>query len=201
MTHEQLGPSGRKVRCSKCHNTWHAQVESGAATKIEPTITESQADTTNTLEPGVNLPALLPIGLPFYLCSMPILLIAIIVFVCIELFSGSGSIIKTYMSYHGLNVKDINIEHQQDKGKIIVNYKILNSSDSAITIPMVRIRLFDKDGSTLQTNITDGQVAYGSAVTLNANQYLSVKTEFLSIPPSADRLDITVGSKLDFFLR
>ncbi|MES2214783.1 MAG: MJ0042-type zinc finger domain-containing protein [Pseudomonadota bacterium] len=201
ITPEQLGPGGRKVKCSKCQNIWHAQIETETPVKIEPIVTASYSDSASPVEAGVNLPALLPIRLPFYLCSMPIILISLIIFISIQLFSESFGPFTNHINYHALQIKDINIEHKKDDGMVTVNYKIFNTSNHPVSIPMVRIRLFDKDNRTLQTNMTDGKVAYGDAVTLEANQFLSIKTEFTAIPPSAEMLDITVGDRIDFFLR
>lgn len=197
VTPEQLGASGRKVKCSKCKNIWHAQPSSDAkeTVKIEPTISESDSAVVSTSEIGVNLPALVPINLPKYLCLSPIFLIITITFVLVMCFSDSVGLISNADSYKGITINDINIHNKKEAHKIIVQYKVMNDSEHKVIIPQIRLRLFDNDQRVLQTHMES------AAVQLNPKQYVSIRTEFVSIPPTAKSIDITLGNKLDFLLR
>jgi len=194
VTPEQLGPSGRKVKCSKCQNIWHAQSEVANSVKIEPIVT-ADSQPMDAPAVGINLPALLPIKLPPYLCCLPILLIALIICASIAFYSDTIGLGNNHFSYSGITINDVNIEYKKEAAKVVVHYKIMNNSDSKAIMPLVRIRLFDKDHRVLQTHIEN------ASVQLNPKQYVSIKTEFVSIPPSAQNIDITIGNKIDFLLR
>lgn len=197
VTPEQLGVSGRKVKCSKCKNIWHAQPQEDLQenVKIEPTITESDTPVLSTSEIGVNLPALLPINLPSYLCITPVFLVALIIFILVMCYSDSLGLTSNSNEYSGITINDVNITHKKDAHKIIMQYKVMNTSEKKVIIPLVRIRLFDNEHRVLQTHVES------AAVQLNPKQYVSIRTEFTSIPPIAKSIDITLGNKLDFLLR
>lgn len=195
VTPEQLGPEGRKVKCSKCKNIWHATPAAQEAVKIEPVITAGTEQVVSTSEIGVNLPALVPINLPPYLWLTPLFMIVLIVGIALVCYSSSIGLASSYKAYEGVTINDIKIEHKKDASKVVVQYKVMNNSENKIIIPLVRLRLFDKDDRVVQTHVEN------AAVQLNPQQYVSIRTEFSSIPPSAKSVDITLGNKIDFILR
>ena len=191
---EQLGPQGRNVKCSKCNNVWHALADISKA-KIEPIITATENTHTNAHEPGINLPALLPIRLPAYLCVTPVLLIALVVFLSVAFFSDTIGAIGNNEAFAGVSLKDVRVEHRKEAAKVIVGYKVINSSDHVVAMPNVRIRLFDTDGRVMQTHVEN------TVVSLQPKQYVTIKTEFTSVPPSAKSIDVVIGNTLDFLFR
>lgn len=193
VTPEQLGSKGRKVKCSKCQNTWFAQP--GKKTlKIEPTLTISE-DISDSDEIGVNLPALVPIKIPFYLLISPIFLLLLMILISYIFLGGGSDIITNNSSFQGVAINDINIERKAEINKMIVKYKIINNTEQDRQIPLVRIRLLDKDNRVLQTHTEK------PSVNLKPKQFVSIKTEFNAIPPSAKEIDITLGNKFNFLLR
>ena len=191
VTPEQIGTHGRKVKCSKCSHIWHQRLDKHL--KIEP-ILEPVVIKPTPLGQGVNLPALLPIKIPAYLYGLPVLLIGMIVFMTITLFQDSFGL-QSVLNDKELSIRDLQITNNKELGKIIVNYKVLNSSIKNIKMPLVRIRLFDKNNRVINARIDDH-----SNINLSPSQSISINTE-VPVPPSTENIDIMLGNKLDFILR
>ena len=191
VTPEQIGTHGRKVKCSKCSHNWHQRLDKHL--KIEP-ILEPVVIKPTPLGQGVNLPALLPIKIPAYLYGLPVLLIGMIVFMTITLFQDSFGL-QSVLNDKELSIRDLQITNNKELGKIIVNYKVLNSSTKNIKMPLVRIRLFDKNNRVINARIDDH-----SNINLSPSQSISINTE-VPVPPSTENIDIMLGNKLDFILR
>lgn len=193
---EQLGLSGRKVRCSQCNTIWHQE-------RIQPISSVNKEDlmlerlmTTNrntTFAQGVNLPALLPIKIPFYLYGTPVALVVAICMLAFVLFPDYFGLKPSTFYLH--KIKDIHIEQSRDIGKITVNYKILNTSKANVKTPLVRVRLLDVNNAVLKSHIVDH-----SNIMLTSGQYLAIKTDFTVPRDKAKKVDIMVGSRLDFIL-
>ena len=191
ITVEQIGHSGKKVKCSKCFHIWHQTIDNHV--KVGPILTP-QAPTAS-FGNGVNLPAILPLRPPLYLYTMPVVLLGMIIFILVMLFSSSlGQ--NSIFGNNRINIQDVQIDSQKDSEKIIVRYKIQNSSDKKIQIPLVRIRLFDKNNRILQSRVVDH-----SKVDLAPWQDILIKTEFIPAPEATESVDIMIGNKLDFILR
>jgi predicted Zn finger-like uncharacterized protein len=191
---EQIGPNGRKVKCSKCGNIWHQRLEEHI--RIEPVLNSPVVSTKPMpIGNGVNLPALLPIKIQPYLYTMPFVMLALIFSLSIVLFPdffGVHSLIKS----RELSIEDVRIENRKESNKVIVSYKIMNSSRHNVSMPLVRVRLLDENNSILKHHISDQ-----TNKTLAPSQYVTIKTEFNSPPTSSKYVDVTLGNKLDFLLR
>lgn len=189
---EQIGSNGRKVKCSKCSHIWHQRLNENI--KIEPILTPAIQDTP-PLGNGVNLPALLPVKIPVYLYSMPFLFIVMILIMFMAMFPQKFGF-DTMLANNDMSIKDIQIDNRKDLEKLTVSYKVLNSSEKAAHVPLVRVRLFDKNNRILKSYIVDKR-----EIDLSPKQYVLIKTEFVPAPPSTESLDIMIGNKLDFILR
>lgn len=181
---EQIGNAGRKVKCSKCAHIWHCTP--GEEVSIERKTTKAETHSTR----GVNVPALLPTKIPSYLFLIPISIVGIIIIVSMLLFNTN------LLDDGQLNLKDMQIIKDQDLGKVTVSYKVHNSSAKDIKMPLVRIRLIDKDNNILKSRIDNH-----THLVISPNKCVQVKTEFAPIPESAENVDIMIGDKLDFLLR
>jgi predicted Zn finger-like uncharacterized protein len=188
---EQIGTHGRKVKCSKCAHIWHQRLDKHL--KVEPVL-EPLSLVSTPLMKGVNLPALLPIKIPLYLYGLPVFLIGMIIFMTITLFQDSFEL-HSVLNDKDLSIRDLQITNNKELGKIIVNYKVLNSSTNNIKMPLVRIRLFDKNNRVINSRIDDH-----SDINLSPSQNISISTE-TPVPPSTENIDIMLGNKLDFILR
>ncbi|MEA0971697.1 Zn-ribbon containing protein [Candidatus Megaera venefica] len=191
VTPEQIGKHGRKVKCSKCAHIWHQKLADQV--RIEPLITQPIIAT--PLGNGINLPALLPIKIQPYLYAMPIVMIGLIIFMLIMVFpNGLG--INTLLNNTTLSIKDVQIQNQTELEKITVSYKIHNTADKTVKMPLVRIRLFDKNNRIVKSLIDDH-----TNIDMSPNQFIEIKTEFVPAPSSTDSIDIMIGNKIDFILR
>lgn len=192
VTPEQIGPQGRKVKCSKCSHIWHQKLDNSAP--IEPTISAPVAETT-PLGNGVNLPALLPVKIQPYLYALPVLMVSLIIFMLVMLFPNKLGF-DSLLNNDKLSIKDIKIENNKEIDKITVSYKVLNNSSKTVKMPLVRIRLFDKSDRVLKSLIDDH-----TNVDMFPGQFIQIKTEFVPSSPLTKSIDIMIGNKIDFILR
>ncbi len=188
VTAEQIGKEGRKVKCSKCLHIW--QQHPPEQLRVEPKIESSTK--TLPLGNGVNLPVLLPVKIPAHLLyGLPILLVSMIIFMFTILFQDN------FVLPSILNTKDLiisDISYQRTLGKTAINYKVSNLSDKSVKIPLIRIRVFDKNHRLINFRIDDH-----SNIKLSPSQNVVIKTELEDVPPHAN-IDIMIGNKLDFIL-
>lgn len=189
---EQIGKHGRKVKCSKCSHVWHQRLDNQV--RIEPTLTQP-INAAPIMGNGVNLPALMPVKIPFYLYGIPVVLIGMIIFMLITIFPSAFGL-SSIINERNMAIKDLQITNNKELGKITVSYKVLNSSDKTLKMPLVRIRLFDKNNRVIKSRIDDY-----SKIDLVPSQNISISTEFIPAPPETENIDITLGNKLDFILR
>jgi predicted Zn finger-like uncharacterized protein len=197
---DQIGPKGRRVRCSKCNHGWFASpVKSKAAPKkknLSFNPTDRVGKSEEKFEKGVNLPALLPISIPFYLYFLPIMLLCAVIFSSLLIFNERLELLGMSRLSKDLSVHDVNIAYDKPNGNIIASYKIVNKSEHIMPLSSIRIRLLDHNHRILKTHI-----ANESHAKLESKQFVTVKTNFSDAPPNVEYIDITLGNKLDFFLR
>jgi predicted Zn finger-like uncharacterized protein len=188
VTAEQIGKEGRKVKCSKCLHIW--QQHPPEQLRVEPKIESSTK--TLPLGNGVNLPVLLPVKIPAHLLyGLPILLVGMIIFMFTILFQDN------FVLPSILNTKDLiisDVSYQRTPGKTAINYKISNLSDKSVKIPLIRIRVFDKNHRLINFRIDDH-----NNIKLSPSQNVVINTELEDVPTHAN-IDIMIGNKLDFIL-
>lgn len=188
VTAEQIGKEGRKVKCSKCLHIW--QQHPPEQLRVEPKIESSTK--TLPLGNGVNLPVLLPVKIPAHLLyGLPILLVSMIIFMFTILFQDN------FVLPSILNTKDLiisDVSYQRTLGKTAINYKVSNLSDKSVKIPLIRIRVFDKNHRLINFRIDDH-----SNIKLSPSQNVIINAELEDVPPHAN-IDIMIGNKLDFIL-
>jgi len=188
VTAEQIGKEGRKVKCSKCLHIW--QQNPPEQLRVEPKIESSTK--TLPLGNGVNLPVLLPVKIPAHLLyGLPILLVSMIIFMFTILFQDN------FVLPSILNTKDLiisDVSYQRTLGKTAINYKVSNLSDKSVKIPLIRIRVFDKNHRLINFRIDDH-----SNIKLSPSQNVVINAELEDVPPHAN-IDIMIGNKLDFIL-
>ena len=193
----QIGPKGRRVRCSKCCHGWFAKgVPGGTGSEG---ITASRLDRVGKpekFEKGVNLPALLPVKIPFYLYVAPVLLAAAIIFTSMILFQDKMTLFGLTGTSENLKVKDIRIAYDREYGNIIANYKIVNTSSEFVPLTSIKIRLLDKNHRILKSHVTSE-----STSSLAPKQFVAIRTRFSEAPTNVEYIDITLGNKLDLLLR
>ncbi len=191
VTPEQIGVQGRKVKCSKCAHIWHQKPDD----QLNVDAVLSVPLTPTPLGNGVNLPALVPVKIQPYFYAMPILMIGLIIFMLTILFAdnlGADSLLNN----SELAIKDIQIENNKDLGKIVVSYKVHNTAKTNVKMPLIRIRLLDKNHRVIKSLVDDH-----TKINMSPNQFIQIKTEFVPAPPSTETVDIMIGNKIDFLLR
>lgn len=197
---DQIGPKGRRVRCSKCSHGWFASPVKSKVSSSPKNLSFNTSDRVGKgeekFEKGVNLPALLPINIPFYLYFVPIILLCAVIFSSLLIFNEKLELIGMNKVSNDLSVHDVNIAYDKPSGNIIASYKIVNKSDHVLPLSSIRIRLLDHNHRILKTH-----VANESEARLESKQFVTVKTNFSDAPPNVEFIDITLGNKLDFFLR
>jgi len=202
VTAAQIGPKGRRVRCSKCSHGWFVEAQKEELVQksniAEPSsiIPDRVGSGSSSFMPGVNLPALLPINIPLYLYIMPAILAIGIIFSCMVLFQDKLSFLGLAGTSDSLSVHDINIDYNRKDGTIVASYKIVNSAQKFVPVPLIRIRLLDKDHRPLKSHIT-----HNPNVDLAPKQYVGIRTNFADAPPNVEFIDISLGNRLDFILR
>lgn len=197
---EQIGPKGRRVRCSRCSHGWFAPAATsgftGDAPKFQILKSDKASKHKEQFNPGVNLPALLPTNIPFYLYLAPILLAIAIFFSSAIFFVEKFPFLSLTSAHRELKVKDIHIAYDRDYGNIIAKYKILNKSKGSLSLPSIRIRLLDANHRILKSH-----VASEASSSLAPKQFVSMRTRFSEAPSNVEYIDITLGNKLDLLLR
>ena len=126
---------------------------------------------------------------------MPFIMIGLIILMVTMILPndfGSASLLNS----NNIVLKDIQIQHDKNIGKIIVNYKIHNISNKQMKVPLVRIRLLDKTDRVVKSLVDDN-----THMDMLPDQFLQIKTEFVPAPKSVENIDMMVGNKIDFLLR
>lgn len=190
VTPKQIGTHGRKVKCSKCSHIWYQEL--GDNVPIEPVV--SQLEPIAPIGNGVNLPALVPAKTPSYLFWLPGMVI-ILIFVMLVILFPSQLGITSLLNSNEVSVEDIQIVNQEDVEKVVVEYKVHNNSLDNVQMPLVRVRLFDKNHNILSSRIDDH-----SDTEMYPDQIKRVRTKFTSVPSSVGSIDVMIGNKLDFIL-
>lgn len=188
---EQIGESGRKVKCSKCSHIWHydPKKEEPKSPAIKHEDVVNRPAQTKPAK-GVNVPALRPKKIPSYLPWIPYLIIGFIIVVSIILFNTS------LLNHSPLELRNMQITKDVDLGKLTVAYKVFNSSDKELKMPLVRVQLIDNNNNILKSRIDDH-----THLMIAPNKSVQVKTEFSPVPESAENINIMIGNKLDFLLQ
>lgn len=191
---ELIGEFGRKVKCSKCSYIWHQTLENQIKIDSKQPI-EIGVDNKVNKNNGINLPALLPkeISEPASISSI-FLLILIKILLVILFYEKFG--IKLFNNSHEWVINNIKIENNLQPDKIIVNYTLNNISNNTISVPLIRIKLLDKNNKVIDTHIIEEE-----NLLISPKNNINLQTEFFSHHNIAVKIDISIGNKLDFILK
>lgn len=218
VSKNQLGFAGRKVKCSQCQHIWYQKLNSNnedaskhnsssvlncIPKKIDTNETEKiTVEKPIYLNISGNLPALLQAKTPRYLYIVNILLFNFIVVLSFMLFYHKFNIPNFYNKYHNivsynnlLTIENIKTDYKKKIGKIQVSYHINNNFDKELTVPLIRIRLLDKDRMMVKSYIMNQK-----NIKLAPSQHLEIVTTLDLVPPASALLDVTIGNNLDLIL-
>lgn len=199
VTPEQIGNHSRKVKCSKCFNSWLYKPEESSESAENTTQIEEIKATKEIAQTrfgnGINLPALLPSKIPSYLFIMPtIIIIGLSILIFIALFSNKLGF-ESLFTNHELSIKDMKMVEQKDLNKIVISYTIYNNSSRIVQIPLVRVRFLDQNNRVVKSLINNHQ-----NINLPPKEFVELKTEISPTPILINNIDIMLGNKLDFLL-
>ncbi|MCC8398091.1 MAG: zinc-ribbon domain-containing protein [Rickettsia endosymbiont of Labidopullus appendiculatus] len=202
VSKEQIGMTGRKVKCSQCNHIWYQKSE---YEKQQPPIisdhhTAKNASTNENnkifLTQGTNLPALLPPKTPQYSHIVIILLFSLIILLLLLLFHEKFNIPALYKENDNiLTIGNIHVEQNKKMGQIKVSYQITNNSDHDVTIPLIRVRLLDKKYLTIKSYIM-----HHKNIKLPPKKHIDIATRLDVVPHSSEFLNIMLGNSVDLIL-
>ncbi len=218
ISKEQIGIAGRKVKCSQCQHIWYLKLDFSneklghydQLSIVKSNNTEEQSNTnekSNILieekeqnpiyAQGVNLPVLIPIKTPQYYYITPILWLSLIILLLLMLFHDKFNIPILYKEDNNMvTIDNIHIEQNKDIGKIKISYIISNNSDHNVVIPLIRVRLLDKNHQTVKSYIMNQK-----NTKLISNQQTNIITNLDIVPPTSKLVNIMLGNSLDFILQ
>ena len=193
---EQIGATGRRVKCSKCKDIWYATLPQ--ENFLPQNILAQRIDHIEDV-PGSNLPAIIPIKISKILFITPACLV-ILIFSTIWMFFPSltsrmgmcGSICVP----SGIRIENIYHEYNKLSQTVLLEYNIVNRSTEKQRIPSVELKLFDKAGTLLRKAYTESD-----NIEIEPNASIKGKATFDSVSSNAQKVTIALGSKLKFWLR
>lgn len=185
---EQIGLSGRRVRCCKCQHIWHAQ-----ATQIpeDSSVLTPQIELLKPIEGGVHLPALIT---PEVKKTFPDRFIILVIFLILSFalfFSQYINFDYVGKTEYEFKIEDIKANLNNEKNNIVLYYRIINLSDRMQSIPDMRINFYDSSHNKIKT------IHQLSAETnLNPHESVKIKAEFLDVPLNIETIVIKTGNQL-----
>jgi len=191
VTADQIGESGRKVRCSKCKNTWRAMLP--AAYKSQSLNPDS--DILKTPESGIHLPVLSPLVKRKKSTPALYALFALFIMAIVMIFTVNGVDLSKIISFHNQDLKISEVKlYQLSPNEILARYKIANHNSKPSAIPYVRIRLYDHANKLLDTR----RISLDNTV-LEPNESLNIKIPLEDIEPGVHSIDLSPCRWWDFF--
>jgi hypothetical protein len=203
VSKEQIGMTGKKVKCSQCNHIWYQKAEHE---KQQPPIISdhhtAKSVSTNEnnkifLTQGTNLPALLPPKIPQHSHIMLTLLFSLIILLLLLLFHEKFNIPALYKENDNiLTIGNIHVEQNKKMGQIKVSYQITNNSNRDVTIPQIRVRLLDKKYVTVKSYIM-----HHKNIKLSPKKHIDIATRLDVVPHSSEFLNIVLGNSVALILQ
>jgi predicted Zn finger-like uncharacterized protein len=201
---EQIGIPGRRVKCSNCKRIWFQTLDLSTKLKEdEPPINHTEKiNSTNTKEQEISskvyLPAILPVKVktPKSENILDVSSLCVIIFCLLLIFYNDLNIPNWHLNDHSLNIENIQTTQNKELGQVTVSYSIQNRSQYDITIPLISIRLFNKELKTVKSYVMNQK-----NIKLKPYQHVDITTTLDIVPPSSALLDIMLGNSLDFILQ
>ena len=149
-----IGAKGRTVRCGKCAHTWFQEPSPEQAGRDDLPGIDTLIDEINTrakpIPKGSNVPKIKRKPMPM-LHKVSLAVMSLITTALLLLVAKPG--VYGVPSSKGLVLADVGILRVSDKDKHIsyqINGKIANTTARMMKVPVLRITLVDKDGTSLQ---------------------------------------------------
>lgn len=141
-------------------------------------------------KPIINLPAIIPVKIPFYLAIIPVIFLTLIFTTIWTYYSSILTQIglKEDVSVEaGLKITDVSFFKDESSNKLLINYSISNESASSVKPPLAVIRLRDSKGFELSKIIEkiDFEV-------IESGQKLNFNNEFDAISDEEIKISINL---------
>ncbi len=163
-----LGEKGRKVKCSKCSNTWHqnpitvqkekldrllqtkkAEKSSNEETALKQVANEKYKNEQTQSDPNIKLPVKVTRKLFYSLsASFVILLLASVLLIFLNYSSATES-------YSGLRFTNFSVSKEiiDNKYDFSVSGEFMNVTGEEIKIPKVKIKIFSQGGRVMSEGV------------------------------------------------
>ncbi|MDX1923779.1 MAG: zinc-ribbon domain-containing protein [Rickettsiaceae bacterium] len=195
----QIGTTGRRVKCSKCKNIWHATITTDTIPK-EDVI--AQKPILNNVITGSNLPTIIPVTIPTFLYLLPVMfcfLISGTVWILYPEFSQRIGICGAMCSSKDMRVENVIYEYDKVTNKLKVEYSIVNRSNHKQKSPLVQVKVVDKHDVKLKSIIANPNEQRD--IFIPPNKSIKAQAEFTSLSPESKYLEISLGSNMKFLFR
>lgn len=193
---QQIGEAGRRVKCSKCKNVWHATIDENRLPNEEEI---SQSIKNQKYVSGINLPAIIPIKISNYLYALPpafFFLIILTLYIFYPSFTSSIGVHGPLQTPKGLRIENIMHDNDRLNNKVTIEYSIANYSNKAQKVPFVQLKLIDENNNVIRTVYADG-----AGMTLAKNKVVMAKSEFNNVRESAKYVLLSLGSRFKFWVK
>lgn len=193
---QQIGEAGRRVKCSKCKNVWHATIDQNKIPNDEIIARRIQDQ---KYVSGSNLPAVIPIKIPNLLYYLPGVLLTLIIVSIFTLYPSMYNITGIYGPMNvpeGLKIEQVIHDFNKERNHVSVEYSVINRSNSPQKVPLVQLKLIDKDDNVLRTAYADG-----NGMILEPNKMVRAKSEFNDVKSTSKFVEIALGSRLKFWVK
>ena len=191
---QQIGESGRRVKCSKCKHIWHATIETDAGVKEEII---AQRLTEHNEVTGANLPAIIPTKIPKFLYVAPFVL-SFLIIATIWFFypsiTSKVAICGPLCSAEGVRIEDAIFDYNKDSGNVTLNFSIANRGKEEVEVPTAKIELIGADSKVMRA-----AKASGNSMKLPANSSIKVTHVFSAISQKSQFIKISLGNTIKFW--
>ncbi|MDX1917140.1 MAG: zinc-ribbon domain-containing protein [Rickettsiaceae bacterium] len=195
----QIGTTGRRVKCSKCRNIWHASIPGHAIVKEDIIVQKTIISNSIT---GANLPTVIPIEISIMLYCLPFMLLGLIlstIWILYPDFTDKIGVCGSMCAGKNMRVENVIYELQESSNTLNVKYNITNAGSVAAVLPLVHIFVTDKHNVKLYSYVADPN-AKGN-ISIKPGKSISAKTAFANMSPEAKFLNIELGSSVKFLFR
>lgn len=192
----QIGATGRRVKCSKCKNVWHATVPLDSIPK-EDVI--AQRLVTQNIVTGANLPAIIPIKISYLLFAMPAIFLMLIfatIWVLYPSLTKNFGLCGPMCIENGVRIEEVSYDFEKVTNKVIIEYNIANRSNQRVTVPSVRFNLLDDNNITLRSLKSEQK-----DIILEPNVSIRGQASFDNVSQNAKYVNMALGSTIKFWFR
>lgn len=197
----QIGPNGRKVKCSSCQYLWLAMPnniqQDHKSFMREQEDVQQRSSLNYAPEPGINLPVVMPNYTP--LISQLIVLCTIISLILFGII-GARDKLSLHHIYNSkadsltTSIVNAKIDHKSNTARI--KYHITNNGPQEVKAPLVRVQMLDANKQLVSSHITNK-----SDIVIYPHDSLTLETIIPTTDTTVKSVLLSLGDKLDFLVK